>query len=83
MVLIPAVSMQSLMVKGTPCSGPHDSPRMTAASAFRARSVASSASVTMALRPGFTESMRSRRALTTSKGESALERMRSASSVAS
>ena len=68
-VLMPAVSTQSLTVKGTPWSGPQDSPRIVAASACRARSIAPSIMVTMALSPGLRASMRSRQAVSTSTGE--------------
>jgi hypothetical protein len=39
---MPATSTFSLMVKGTPCSGPRNSPRAAAASASRASRRASS-----------------------------------------
>ena len=61
------VSSQSLTVKGTPCSGPHHSPRAAARSAARARSNARSGSdCTTALSAGFTSSIRSKYAWTTS-----------------
>ena len=56
-VLIPRVSIVSLTVRGTPSSAPTPSPRMTAASASRARSIAFDACVTTALSLGFKLSM--------------------------
>ena len=57
----PAVSKLSLIVIGTPCSGPHDSPRASAASASAARVRARSrSSVTTAFRAGLCFSMRAR-----------------------
>ena len=51
-VLTPSASSESLAVKGTPWSGPNGPPRITASSAFRASSIAPSASVTTALSLG-------------------------------
>ena len=77
----PAVSMQSFSVNGTPCRGPNSSPRITAASASRAKASGSSCGkITTAFSLGFNSSMRSKWACTTSTGESALLRINSASS---
>jgi hypothetical protein len=57
----PATSMFSLMVNGTPASGPSDAPAATARSTAAAAARASSASVTVtALMAGLTSSMRAR-----------------------
>ena len=66
---VPAVSKQSLMVMGTPWSGPVDRPSASAASASRARSSASSASATTAFSFGLNRSMRSRYRRTSSSLE--------------
>jgi len=81
---MPAVSSASLMVKGTPCSGPSSAPSATALSAASAPLSASSATrVTIALILGFTSAMRSRCAWTTSRDESCFVRIRDANAVAS
>ena len=82
-VATPAVSIESLTVNGTPCSGPSVSPAITASSAFRAPASAPSATVTIALSAGSAAAMRSRCACTTSTGETARVRISSASRVAS
>ena len=70
---MPSVSCESLMVIGTPCSGPNDSPRASAASAARASSIArSEASCTTALSLGLTSSMRRKCASTVSAAETSL-----------
>ena len=81
-VLTPSASNESLAVKGTPWSGPHRPPRMTASSASRALSIAASTSVTTALSLELRASIRSKWALMTSTGDRVLLRMPSASSVA-
>src|SRR2546426_2890600 len=82
-VRTPRVNARSLIEYGTPCSGPRGPPRMTAASASRARASAVSAvSVQNALSVGFTRSMRSRAARVSSTGESCLARIIVTSSVA-
>ena len=64
----PAVSNESLIVIGTPCSAPHDSPRASAASAAAARVQARSASsVTTAFRTGLKRSMRRRDSASSSR----------------
>src|SRR5215813_8951969 len=66
-----------------PCSGPRAPPRITAASASRARASAVSAvSVQNALSVGLTRSMRSRTARVTSTGDTCLARIIVASSMA-
>jgi hypothetical protein len=61
------MSMFSLTVKGTPCSGPTVSPAFNRRSAKAAAARASSARTrTMAFNAGFTASMRARCASTTS-----------------
>ncbi len=77
------MSMESLTENGTPCNGPTSLPDMVASSAARAAFRALSATVTTALILGFTASMRSRCACTTSTGEISRVRMSSASLVAS
>ena len=81
-VTTPAVSIESLIVNGTPWSGPTGSPRARASSAARARSRASAASRTTALIRGFTASIRARQASTTSRDETSRAEMARASHVA-
>src|SRR5918911_801956 len=76
-------SNRSLIAVGTPCRGPSAAPDVTARSALRACSRASSNAVkTSAFRLGFRASMRAMTASTTSTGERSRRRMRAASSVA-
>ena len=83
MVGVPATSMFSLTVNGTPCSGPSRAPSATARSAASAAARAWSASRrTMALRRGLTASMRSRCAWTTSRLLTSRSRIMPASSTA-
>jgi hypothetical protein len=78
-VRTPAVSRESLM-NGTPCRGPSGASLATALSAASALASACSAmSVTTALICGFTASMRSKCAWTTSRDESCFVRMSAAS----
>ena len=80
----PAVSIASLIVKGTPCRGPSSAPLITAFSAASAALSALSANrVTIALTFGLTALMRSRCACTTSRDDNCFVRIRAASSVAS
>ena len=79
----PAVSMESLAVNGTPCSGPSASPARMAASAARAEASASCATDTIAFTFGLTAAMRSRWAWTISTGETSRVRISSARRVAS
>src|SRR5215213_8288458 len=65
-VRIPAVSIVSLIVIGTPCNGPEGS---LACSATFARSNTSGASVTIAFKPGLSLEICSRCASTTSTGD--------------
>ena len=74
----PAVSSESLIVHGTPWSGPAGSPRRSLPSASRARSSASGASVTTALSAGLTTSIRSRHARTTSTDDTSRSRISAA-----
>ena len=79
----PFVKFRSLMEYGTPWSGPSSAPEVTARSASRAAaSAASAVRVQNALTTGFTRSMRSSTARVASTGDSALVRIRRASSVA-
>ena len=83
MVRLPLVGVRSLMAKGTPCSGPRSSPAITAASAARAFSSASSGKLKQKqLIAGFTSSMRASAFRTRSPGESSLLRTSRAISVA-
>src|SRR3989454_8465562 len=83
MVRTPLVNARSLIENGTPWSSPSGPPRITVASAWRARSSAASAvSVQNALSLPFTRSMRSSTARVTSTGESCFVRIIVASSVA-
>ena len=75
-VITPAVSSESLMVIGTPWSGPTGSPRATASSARRASALASSArSCTTAFSAGCTASILVRQASTTSTDDTRPSRM--------
>ena len=79
-VAVPATSMLSLTLNGTPCSVPVGSPAASRRSAAAAADSASSASTTCnALTSGLTASMRSRWAATTSRLDSARSRLASAS----
>ena len=78
--IIPAVSSESLIVIGTPWSGPTGSPRATAASARLASARAASArSCTTAFSAGFTASILARQASTTSPEDTRPSRMAAAS----
>ena len=69
----PAIQMASLIVTGTPCSGPRSSPRRTAASArFAADRARSGSGVMNAFRTGSNRSIRASTASTTSTGEDLL-----------
>ena len=75
-VRTPCVNSRSLTENGTPWSGPSRSPAITAASARRAASRASSAVTVMkAFTVGWRASMRSSTASTTATGESSLVRI--------
>src|SRR5689334_18918619 len=77
-----AVSNESLIVNGSPCSGPRSSPRACSSSARRAASRTTSTRRTTALIAGLTASIRARTALTTSTEERRPSRMSLASWVA-
>ena len=78
-VRTPLVNTRSFTENGTPWSGPSGSPRITAASARRAVSRASSAVTVMnALTVGWSASMRASTASTTATGDTSLERIRRA-----
>ena len=78
-VRMPAVSIWSLTLTGTPCSGGSVSPAMTARSAAWASVRAWSAvTVTKVLRRGWSRSMAASTASTYSTGESFLRRIRAA-----
>ena len=80
---VPARSMFSLTVNGTPCSGPRPLPSATARSAASAAARASSGRRrTMALRAGLTASIRSRCAWITSRLLTSRSRIKAASSTA-
>ena len=82
-VRMPLVGTRSLWATGSPCSGPTRSPRASAASAFTARSRASSGtSVTMALRVGLTRSIAASWASITSRAETCRSAISRASVVA-
>ena len=79
----PSTSMFSLIVKGTPWNTPEGSPAARRSSARRAAASADSASTTVtAFSAGFTASMRSRWAVTTSSDDTAPVAMRPARSQA-
>ena len=79
----PTRSMFSLIVMGTPCSGPTSSPEAIFSSASRAARKASSSRTTVtAFTPWFTASMRSRCARITSSLDTFLSRMALAKLVA-
>src|SRR6266487_1124955 len=81
-VRMPAVAWASFSVKGTPCSGPHTSPRANALSASRARSYARSASIVMmAFRAGLWVSICAKCASSTSVAETWPARMAAANCV--
>ena len=82
-VRMPPVAWVSLCATGSPCSGPTSSPAASAASAASAAARAPSASrVTTALTSGFSRSMRSRCASSSSRAEISRARSIAASSVA-
>src|SRR6218665_2496275 len=75
----PVVSKASLMVRGTPCKGPHTSPRASAASASRARARARpSSSVTRALSRRLLRAIWPRCASRSSTADTSRQRTRSA-----
>src|SRR4051794_10832494 len=80
---MPPVAWVSLCATGSPCSGPTSSPAARAASAASAATRAPSASsVTIALIAGFSRSIRSRCASSSSRAEMSRLRRSAASSVA-
>ena len=80
---VPARSMFSFTVTGTPCSAPNESPAATALSAASAAaSEASSQRRTTAFNHGLTSSMRARWAATTSRLDTSLRAIMPASSSA-
>src|SRR5918998_2772795 len=82
-VRIPATSKASLIVMGTPCSGPVSSPRAVARSAASASlKAASRRSSTTAFSAGLAASIRSSNISVSSREESSLRRTARAASVA-
>ena len=82
-VLTPAVLTRSLTVSGRPCSRPTGSPRIRAASAARASSMARSAhSVMKQFKAGCSRCARASAAPTSSTGDTDRSRMRRAASTA-
>ena len=77
----PTQSMFSLMLKGTPCSGPRSSCGAASATSAASSALSTSGTVT-ALTEGLTSSIRSRCAFTTSRLDTSPSRIRDASSPA-